>query len=258
MGFPLIMYLSRSKTVSLWPNLELEQHGARSRYFQGAKSELSLSLNPKVSISAEWKKPESKPPPLRTTDAHWPPPWSEEIVQALEALLVEKNELGTMTEFLARKFDRLAYKLCGTFTLDDQSSSPDWRDIGLEFHGLYGRLQLADSGHAVALILALDNVAGIDERDGRWRVWESGAMHFLREARTGGYPLMGLFTYEGAHRACFANCGAVYFANYVAYKRLKRGRWNDSPWLHGDRLRDIYKTLERGFPTMPELPEWEP
>jgi hypothetical protein len=252
LGFPLVMYLSRSKTTSLWPSLE----GAREPGppFLHTKSPPTLSLSLKVDISTEWRTPELDPP-LRNSDAPWPPWESESIVEAIERLLVDRGQLGSTTDFEAGHFGCLAYKLCGLFTLDDQETFGfDLRGVDLKFHGLTGRLRLADSKREVALTLALDNIAGIDQKDGRWDVWESGAMHFFREARSDGYPLIGLFTYEGQHPSCFASCGAVYFASYTVYQGLKEYLGpRRSAETEGDNEGDIIEVLERGLPAIPDL-----
>jgi hypothetical protein len=249
MGFPLIMYLSRAKTMSLWP--DLEQPHDSERYFQGVKSELTLSLKPKLSISAEWKKPEPKLPPRRD-DTYWPPADAESIVEAIETLLAEQKQVGTVKDLMAQKFKHSAYKLCGTFKLDSQASL-NFGDIGLKAHGLSGHLHLADTKHSVALTLALNNVAGIELRNGNWDVGESGAIHFLHEARAEGYPLIGLFTYEGAYPSRLANCGAVYFASYWSYLQLKESTKRLAKQRAESVEPEILGALERGFRKVPKL-----
>jgi hypothetical protein len=251
MGFPLIMYLSRSKTVSLWP--QLEQPKASTQSFQGLKSDVTLSLNPKVNISAEWKRHESDPP-FRNKDTPWPPWESEPIVQAIEHLLREQHQIGGIDDLLAGNFGFLAYKLCGFFKLD--RIRPDFEIAGLDLkvHGLTGRLHLPAFPHQVALTLALENIAGIDERDGRWDVWESGAMHFLSEAKRDGYPLIGLFTCEGRHPTCLASCGAIYFASYSEYQSYMTYRAeHEARDTIGRSEPDIFQTLGQGCPTISKL-----
>ena len=47
-------------------------------------------------------------------------------------------------------------------------------------------------------------------------------MHLFRQAgTTEGYPLFGLFTYEGLNPKVDASCGVVYFASASMIERLK-------------------------------------
>lgn len=178
MGFPLVMYLSRSKTVSIWP--ELGRKDAESGW-QGIKSSLNLSLSPKFDIGAEWKKRKDQPAPMRDGNMPWPPYKALEIAIAIENLLRKSRSVGTMAEFLTGAFAYPTYKLSGLLKLDNKEFS--FRSpVPMKVHGLTGKLCLAESDRQVSLTLALENIAGIDFQDGQWNVWESGAIWFLEGA----------------------------------------------------------------------------
>ncbi len=216
MGFPLIMYLSRSKTVSLWPEVGKQKSGFS---MNDLKSSLSLSLNPKVDIVAQWSKADEAPPPVRDDNYHWPPYESEEIALSIEKELRSRHQVGTMEHFLKGELTYPCYKLSGFLTLDkEEQDAFSYRGITLNRHGITGSLSLTGSDVKVSLVLALENIAGIDPRDGEWDIWESGAMHMFGACeRTPGFPVFGLFTVRGRSGENFCSCGIVYFAAYSEF-----------------------------------------
>jgi hypothetical protein len=217
MGFPLIMYLSRSKAVAIWPELDRKDSEGG---WQGIKSSLNLSISPKFDISTEWKKRSDQPAPVRGGSVNWPPPDTLQIAVAIEDHLREKNCVGTMSQFLDNSFEYPTYKLWGSFRLDEASPSIAW--LPIKVHAITGRLRIADTNQEVSLTLALENIPGVDFQEGEWHAWESGAHWFFKEASSKeGYPLAGLFTYEGNGHGLYAACGAVYFVSLRTYQADK-------------------------------------
>lgn len=217
MGFPLVMYLSRSKTVSIWPELGRTQEKAA---LERVTSSLNLSLLPKVDIAAEWKKQERQGPPVRESSGPWPPPDAEMIAVAIERALRARDEVGSMADYLSGNSSYRAYKLSGELRIDAGFEINPPR-LPLEVHGVPARLRLTTTDTDISLMLAFENIAGIDFRDGRWSVWESGAMWLLRGASTDrGYPLVGLFTAGAA--PTHTSFGIVYFVNPAEYEHASK------------------------------------
>lgn len=215
-GFPLVMYLSRSRTVSIWPELNIGQEAA---VLESVKYSVNLSLMPKVDIAAEWKKQERKDAPVRQSSTPWPPPDAHVVATAIEKALRSKNDVGNMADYLAGDRRYTAYKLSGTLRLEAEFDLEHPRPQ-LKVHGVPAQLRLGSSKSEVSLMLAFDNMAGIDFNEGDWSVWESGAMWFLRNASSEeGYPLVGLFTPEAAPPS--TSCGVVYFVNADRYEQSK-------------------------------------
>jgi hypothetical protein len=241
MGFPLIMYLSRAKTVAIWP--ELGMHGD-SYSLRDIKSSLDLSFNPKVDLAAEWKKTDAPPPPSRNESTHWPPWESHALVAAIERVLRKGKHIGGTEDFLRGDFGYPCYKLSGHLTFEDSPEEAiGFGRIRLNSHCLSGKLRLAQGTAVVSLILSLESIAGIDWRDGEWHVWESGAMFMLKAARSQrGFPVFGLFTYEGPDPSAFASCGIVYFASAKVYRHAAERRPD----------KDVQQ-LAKGIDTWPEM-----
>lgn len=108
MGFPTIMYLSRSKVGSLWDDTKKSKSLVSS-----IKSTLSISLNPKFDIETEFKKKDKIEIPKTIREDGWPPYQALDIAIQIEKQLRKENKVGTMKEFLDGNFEYPCYKLRG-------------------------------------------------------------------------------------------------------------------------------------------------
>jgi len=241
MGFPLIMYLSRSKTIAIWPDLGRKKEALSLR---DVSSTMSVSLTPKVDVVAEWKKVEEAPLPSRDTNIQWPPSDSLEICASIEKNLRKRNQVGSMSDFLRGDFKHPCYKLFGFLTLDEKLQSVfRFGGISLNTHGLTGIITLFDTQASISVILALENIAGVSYRDDQWHIWESGALHLFGWASTPkGYPLFGLLTFQGLNPNAQPSCGIVYFASASEYRMDERSKKDDD-----------LKTIASGIDTWPNL-----
>ncbi len=217
MGFPLIMYLSRSKTIAIWPQLGQKKESFSLR---DIKSSLNLSLTPKADFIAEWKKTEDSPIPAEDSSQSWPPHDALKIAALIEENLRKRRLVGSMEEFLQGDFSYPCYKLSGSLVLDNiQQSTWIFGGINLDSHCLTGVITFPKSKSKVKITLALENIAGVRFKDGEWNIWESGANHLFRDASTSeGYPLFGLFTYEGHNSKVHSTCSVVYFASAGVFR----------------------------------------
>ncbi len=205
MGFPGIMYLSRSKVGRFWKN-----RNRKKSLISGIKSSLSFSLNPKLSIETEFKKKDKIEIPKVGESSDWPPYESLEIALSMEKQLRKNHQIGTMDDLLSHNLIYPCYKLKGKLFIEE-SEELLYRDI--RGHGINGILVLEGTDKKVLVYLSYENIAGMSFRNERWDAWDSGAIHFFRDALLSGYDLIGLFTYEGESDKYFADCGILYFAS---------------------------------------------
>lgn len=215
MGFPIIMYLSRSKIGRFWENTDEQKSLVSS-----IKSNLSLSLNPKLDIETEFKREDKIEIPRVKGSDNWPPYESLEIALSMEKQLKKNNQIGTMEDFINKNFVYLCYKLRGKLFIDQNLKQEHFGEI--RSHGINGILVLEGTDKKISVDISYENIAGMSFRNETWEVWESGARHFFRGARSIGYDLIGLFTYEGKSDEYFADCGILYFASM-----RNRGYYND-------------------------------
>lgn len=218
MGFPTIMYLSRSKVGGF---LEKKQKKA---ILQNINTKLTLSLN-KLSLETEFK-PENKTEIRGGKD--WPPSHqSLKIASSMEKQLRKNNQIGTMEDFINRNFSYSCYKLKGKLFLDEKIQHR--RIGGLKSQGTRGILVLEGSNAKISLDISFENVAGVWLRNKCWEIWESGALAFFRQATSPcGYNVIGLFTYESESDTYFADCGILYFAHMPARRNYDDKELNDT------------------------------
>lgn len=225
MGFPIIMYLSRSKVGRFWENKKKQKS-----LISSIKSNLSLSLNPEFSIETEFKKDDKIDIPRVKGSETWPPYESLEIALSLEKQLKKNKKIGTMEDFINNNLIYPCYKLKGKLFIDKANEYMFYEDIAT--HGINGILVLEGTKKKVLVDISYENIAGMSFRDGHWSVWESGAIHFFRGASSKGYDLIGLFTYEGESDKYYADCGIIYFAsmsgrNYYGNEEIKNTIFNE-------------------------------
>lgn len=206
MGFPIIMYLSKSKVGRFWDN-----RNKQKTLISGIKSKINFSLNPEFSIETEFKKRDKMEIPTIGEGSSWPPYQSLEIALSMEKQLRKNHKVGTMDDFINHRLIYPCYKLKGKLFLDKESNNLLHKDI--KEHGINGILVLEGTNTKVSVYMAYENIAGITYRNEKWEVWESGALHFCRDIQSRGYNLIGLFTYEGESDTYFADCGILYFAS---------------------------------------------
>lgn len=209
MGFPIIMYLSRSKVGRFWENNE------QKSIITGIKSYLNLSINPQLSIETEFKKKDKIEIPRVKGSEYWPPYESLEIATSIEKQLKKNNQIGTMNDFLNKNLIYPCYKLKGKLFMDEVYDEFYRSYRSIKRHGANGLLVLDGTDKKVLIDISFENIAGMsyDINNECWEVWESGANHFFGDATTRGYDLIGLFTYESESDEYFANCGILYFAS---------------------------------------------
>lgn len=225
MGFPTIMYLSRSKVGSFWEN-----KNRKKSLVSSIKSNLSLSLNPELSIETEFKKEDKIEIPRVKGSEEWPPYKSLEIALSMEKQLKKNNQIGTVNDLINKNLTYPCYKLKGKLFLDEEREEMLYGDI--KGHGVNGILVLEDIDKKILVNISYENIAGMSFRNEHWEVWESGAMHFFRDVRSRGYDLIGLFTYEGESDQYFADCGVLYFASmhsrsYYSDNEIKNTIYNE-------------------------------
>jgi hypothetical protein len=97
------MYLSRSKSVSIWPNLNRKKEG--EKILRGIKSSINLSFAPKIDITAKWKGRSDAPVPTRKNSNPWPPWDALSIAMAIEKLLRNSDDVGSMEDFEKGTFE---------------------------------------------------------------------------------------------------------------------------------------------------------
>lgn len=225
MGFPIIMYLSRSKVGRFWEN------GNRQKsLISGIKSNLSLSLNPGLSIETEFKKKDKIEIPKVSESSDWPPYESLEIALSMEKQLRKKNQIGTMNDLINNNIIYPCYKLKGKLFIAEENG--DILHTHMKGHGINGVLVLEGTDKKILVYMSYENIAGVSFRNEQWEVWESGAMFFFRDIYSRGYDLIGIFTYEGESDKYFANCGILYFANmhdrsYYGENEIKNTIYNE-------------------------------
>lgn len=206
MGFPIIMYLSRSKVGRFWENKNRQKS-----LISGIKSNLSLSLKPELSIETEFKKKDKIEIPKVSESSDWPPYKSLDIALSMEKQLRKNHQIGTMDDLLNRNLIYPCYKLKGKLFIDKESEELLHRDI--KGYGINGVLVLEGTEKKILVYMSYENIAGMSFRNEQWEIWESGAIHFFRDIHSRGYDLIGLFTYEGESDKYFADCGILYFAS---------------------------------------------
>lgn len=211
MGWPFIMYLSRAKTVAVWPELE-QMKGTYS--LEDVKASVNLSLSPKLDVVGQWKKTKETDPPARDRVSYWPPREALQLAVTIEDALRKRKAVGSAPDFLSAGPSFPCYKLQGKLTLDKRSCDLEeaFGPRRLNTHCLTGHLLLYDSDVRISLVLSLESVAGVTKQSDTWNVEESGTHYFLERATGDGAPIFGLFMYQGQTDAGEHSCGIVYFA----------------------------------------------
>lgn len=205
MGFPTIMYLSRSKVNML--------EKAKKHSIQDINFKATISSSPSVSIEAGIKNGGKTNDPRGHATDNWPPSPSKsmDIALRIEKQLKKSNQIGTMADFLNKNQQFACYKLKGKLRIDGEKEKL-LRGV-IKCHVTKGRLVLDGTDKEVLVDITCNNIAGMLFENEKWRSDASGANHFLYDACTDGYDLIGLFTYEGESTEYFAECGILYFAN---------------------------------------------
>jgi len=229
MGFPEIMYLSRSQVRSLWRELPFKREVKRE-----LSSTVRLSAMPALEISRKSSKANADG---WSPDAEWPPWSAPEVVRAIEKYFYKKELVGSATDLVNRDERFSAFCLRGylyghvhlgrngprrgsldgdTFDaflkIGDQVSSPRW-ELSLPSSGSAGSNNILESDQPDRfwhLRLAFENVAGLERLSDGWHVTESGASLMFHDMHRRGYSVEGIFTYrspepgyEGSLRAIF-------------------------------------------------------
>lgn len=203
MGFPTIMYLSRSKVGRFWIN----KPKSLSSYI---KIKLNFPLNPALNIEPNFKMQDKIEIPKVIGSDDWPPYESLKIALSMEKQLRKKNKIGSMNDFL-KNIQYPYYKLKGKLFIDKGSNELLFREI--KGQGINGVLTLEGTRKKVLVYMSYENIAGMSFRNEKWEIWESGAIHFFNDIYSRGYDLIGLFTYRGKSGRYFADCGVLYFAS---------------------------------------------
>jgi hypothetical protein len=208
MGFPEIMYLSKSQVRNMWPNLDTKN--LKPDEFS---AKASLSLNPTVEFGGKWSTKKS----TRKDDV-WPPWDSREVVKCIDEYVQKSARVGLWSDVYDNPDKCDFYLLEGKLKFAD-SSPPDnefrfgrlkTQSIDAVFCGELPKDQLAVS-------LSLENIAGIDRLEGEWEVWESGAHWMLHAMSQEGFESRGLFTLMGRNLNRATSARIVYLTPRQTY-----------------------------------------
>ena len=212
MGSPLIMYLSRSKVLSIWPDLKVKPKSIKRSW--EFKTSLNLSINPKLDIAAKMGNARREIP-TRSDDENWPPYDSENIAKAIDNHLHISGQIGSVIELEKGRITSTV-KIEGILQISDKMSQTTFDRLKIKSHSLEGKIICSQSENTFKTILSLDSIAGIDYNDG-WEVWESGARFMLDYAMEDGYPFIGLFVPIVNHTSGSCSLSPIYLANNSNY-----------------------------------------
>jgi hypothetical protein len=190
----------------MWPELDkkkfkLDEFSAKA----------SLSLNPSAELGAKWSAQKGTP---YSRDAGWPPWDSGLVVTAIDALVAKHGPVGSWSDVYDNPDQCDFYSLTGRLKFADSTLATTERIYGtfrFKTHAIEAVFCGELAKDRLQVSLSLENIAGIDRREGEWDVWESGADWMLEAMAREGFDSRGLFTL-GATRDPAVSARVVYLA----------------------------------------------
>lgn len=198
------IYLSKSRLRALWPDLPLT--GKERLRLSEIAAKASVSLSPSLEVSTKWSPSASQGSAL----SDWPPWESEEFVAAIDHYIEKLGGAGTWNDIATNSAVREFYDLAGRLVANDRSQ-PVPLMFGFSQSDVI-ELRLAGPNKLeVPLVLALENLHGIERADEGWSPVSSLIFLMFQDISFGnGFAVRGMFTAERAAEGPIKTLRATY------------------------------------------------
>jgi hypothetical protein len=183
------IYLSRSVVRQFWVPAKLGD--VRPERRMELEARLTAALVPKVELSGKWPSARDEQT-FSDGDARY-------LADRIEAYVFAKAEVGNNDDFVSG-VDRPFFFLKGVLRRE-----PDGEHADDRYEAAVFQASIEITGQRVELPMSMESVVGMLLRGDKWIVNDSLTWYVLKEMKTNGFEVEGLFTRVGqkAVRAAF-------------------------------------------------------